>query len=99
MNTFKTACIDLDDMDASYVYFPISCLTLLAFIISWVGKWVKPRHQIIANFIVEESLIEHISIICQVVFAFYYGNALFGILCLLIWLSYVTMQVLYHRAF
>lgn len=99
MNTFKTGCITTDELDASYVYFPITCLTLVLCFLSGVGKYVKDRHLFLANFIVMESLLEHLSIVAQVILGFYYGGVVLGLLCLIIWVLYVGLQVLYAKSF
>ncbi len=74
-----------------------SALVLL--ILSWVGKCVKPRHQILSNFLIMMSLLEHLSIIAQVILAFAYGGAAWGFVALIIWAVYCIIQFLFWRDF
>lgn len=91
-NPEATWCINISSMNANFVYFPMSMLTVILLITSYVGRCVKHRHKVLANFIILESFLEHVSIIIQVVLAFTYASVLWGCLSLTIWLVYVLQQ-------
>jgi len=90
-NFERTYCINLDDLDASYYYFPVTQIMLGLIIVSCVGRCVKPRHQILSNFIIMMSMLEHLSIIAQVFLAFIYANAAWGFVAIIIWAAYCIL--------
>jgi len=89
-------------LDVSVVYFPFLFLFILVGLVNWVGKIVKPSHQILPNFIVMMGILEHIALICQFALCFAYTrfvNFAFGIISVIIWLLYVAGQVMYWKYF
>jgi hypothetical protein len=92
-------CLSLESLDVSYVYFPVSQAALCLFILSCVGKWVKPRHNILSNFVIMMSMLEHLSILAQVCFAFAYGNIVWGVIFAIVELLFCVIQFLYWKDF
>jgi hypothetical protein len=56
-------CFALESLDIKLVYFPFILLMIVIGGVSWIGRWVKPKHKIFANFVVMMGFLEHISLI------------------------------------
>lgn len=98
-NWEQTACISLSELNVHYLYFPLTLMTLLLLFASFVGHYVKPRHQVLANFVIMCSGLEHIAIIAQFFYALVYENVLWFFFSLSIWLSYLVAQFFFYRSF
>lgn len=62
-NFLNTACLEVANLDAKLVYFPFSIWMLFLLALSFVGRVIKKKHQVLANFIVMNSLTEHAGIV------------------------------------
>ena len=85
-----TQCIDLGNTDVKLVYFPFLMLIILIALVNFISRWIKPKHQIISNFIIMMGVLEHAFLICQVALCFgLQGSLIFGILSIVIWFVYI----------
>jgi len=100
-NFAQTECLALDNLDTKVVYFPFLFLIIVIGLVNWVGRVVKPNHQILPNFIVMMGILEHIALISQVALCFSsFGSSIaFAIISIIIWLLYVTGQVVFWKYF
>lgn len=99
-NFEQTQCILIDDLDIKLVYFPFLLLIICIGFVNWVGNRVKPRHQILPNFMVMMGILEHIALIVQIALCFSYGGHIaFAIVSIVIWLLYVAGQIAFWKYF
>jgi hypothetical protein len=99
-NFEQTKCVSIDSLDVKLVYFPFLFLIVCIGFVNWVGNRVKPRHQILPNFIVMMGILEHIALIVQIALCFSYGSSIaFAIISIIIWLLYVAGQVVFWKYF
>ena len=98
-NFEATTCIALDSLDVRIVYFPVLMVIVILAAISWVGKCVKPKHNVLANYVVMMGMLEHLAILAQVALTFAYGTLIFAFLIILIWLIYLAIQLAFYFRF
>jgi hypothetical protein len=87
-------------LDIKLVYFPFLQTVVLLFIVNLVGHKVKPKHLVWPNFIVMMGMLEHLALIAQVVLSFSYGGSFeFGIVSIIIYLSYIGANIAFTKIF
>ena len=90
------SCLDLSEIDVRLVYFPFLIALVLIATLSCVGRIVKPNHLVLTNFVIMLGLLEHLSLLSQVVLTFIFGTYKLAIVILLIWLGYVGTLVVFN---
>lgn len=62
-NYAATECLPMSNIDIKLIYFPFLILTVIMFIVSWLGTKQKKKHLLIPNFLIFMGLIEHAALI------------------------------------
>lgn len=98
-NYAATECIPMSNLDVKLVYFPFLIVTVIMFMLSYVGTKQKKKHLLIPNFLIFMGLIEHVGLITQLILTFDYGTWRYASTVGVFWFFYVAGNIgfyIYH---
>ena len=62
-NFENTECLEIANLDANLVYFPFTQWMAFLLVLSVIFRYFKPKHLFLTNFIIMNSLTEHLGIV------------------------------------